>query len=111
MAAQRIQRRRAKGWRMPATAVYVGRGSRWGNPFVVGTDGTREQCMTLYVALVRGYLCISKEREHIDQQKATLQALKRVTDLRGLDLACWFRTATPTCCSRSRIVVRSRNAS
>jgi hypothetical protein len=29
----RIQRKRTKGWRMPAGVVYVGRGSRWGNPF------------------------------------------------------------------------------
>ncbi|MFE6429318.1 DUF4326 domain-containing protein [Streptomyces rochei] len=28
----RIQRRRTKGWRAPDGAVYVGRGSRWGNP-------------------------------------------------------------------------------
>lgn len=28
----RIQRRRLKGWRAPAGAVYVGRGTRWGNP-------------------------------------------------------------------------------
>jgi hypothetical protein len=30
---ERIQRRRVKGWRMPEGAVYVGRGSKWGNPF------------------------------------------------------------------------------
>jgi hypothetical protein len=29
---RRIQRRRTKGWRAPAGAVYVGRGTRWGNP-------------------------------------------------------------------------------
>src|SRR5262245_35487661 len=29
---QRIQRKRAKGWRMPPNTVYVGRGSRFGNP-------------------------------------------------------------------------------
>lgn len=23
--------------------VYIGRGSKWGNPFVVGRDGTREE--------------------------------------------------------------------
>jgi len=28
----RIQRRRLKGWRAPAGAIYVGRGSKWGNP-------------------------------------------------------------------------------
>lgn len=32
-APRRIQRSRAKGWRMPDGAVYVGRGSRWGNPW------------------------------------------------------------------------------
>jgi hypothetical protein len=30
---ERIQRKRTKGWRMPEGAVYVGRGSKWGNPF------------------------------------------------------------------------------
>lgn len=32
----RIQRKRAKGWKMPANTVYVGRPSQWGNRFVVG---------------------------------------------------------------------------
>ncbi|NKV70855.1 DUF4326 domain-containing protein [Rhodococcus hoagii] len=30
---QRIQRQRTKGWRTPAGAVYVGRPSKWGNPY------------------------------------------------------------------------------
>lgn len=30
---ERIQRRRTKGWRMPDTAVYVGRPTRFGNPY------------------------------------------------------------------------------
>lgn len=30
---RRIQRKRAKGWRMPADAVYVGRPTKWGNPW------------------------------------------------------------------------------
>ncbi|MGU3585851.1 DUF4326 domain-containing protein [Rhodococcus sp. C26F] len=38
---KRIQRRRTKGWRMPAGAVYVGRGSLWGNPFVLGEAQVR----------------------------------------------------------------------
>jgi hypothetical protein len=32
----RIQRRRTKGWRMPEGAVYVGRPSKWGNPWEIG---------------------------------------------------------------------------
>lgn len=31
----RIQRKRAKGWRMPEGAVYVGRKTPWGNPYSV----------------------------------------------------------------------------
>lgn len=30
---RRIQRSRAKGWKMPSGAIYVGRPTRWGNPF------------------------------------------------------------------------------
>lgn len=33
---RRIQRKRVKGWKMPLGAVYIGRPSRWGNPFIVG---------------------------------------------------------------------------
>jgi hypothetical protein len=29
--AERIQRRRTPGWRMPASALYVGRPTKWGN--------------------------------------------------------------------------------
>ena len=35
MAPKRIQRQRTKGWRMPKGAIYVGRPSRWGNPWPV----------------------------------------------------------------------------
>lgn len=30
---KRIQRKRTKGWRIPKGAVYVGRPTRWGNPY------------------------------------------------------------------------------
>lgn len=33
MSPQRIQRRRTKGWRAPEGAIYVGRGTKWGNPW------------------------------------------------------------------------------
>ncbi|CAM3562516.1 DUF4326 domain-containing protein [Parendozoicomonas haliclonae] len=28
--------------------VYIGRGSKWGNPFVIGRDGTREEVIAKY---------------------------------------------------------------
>lgn len=36
MSPKRIQRQRSAGWRIPEGAVYVGRPSRYGNPYVVG---------------------------------------------------------------------------
>jgi hypothetical protein len=41
MSPQRVQRKRTKGWRMPEGAVYVGRGSKFGNPFKLGETQIR----------------------------------------------------------------------
>lgn len=38
MKPKRIQRKRTKGWRMPSNAVYVGRPTKWGNPFKLMND-------------------------------------------------------------------------
>ena len=53
----------------PLTVVYVGRGTPWGNPFVVGVDGDREE------------VCDRFEREILP----TLD----VRPLIGHDLLCW----------------------
>lgn len=49
-APQRIQRKRTKGWRAPAAAVYVGRGSKWGNPYAVRKfrDGLGDDAYKVY---------------------------------------------------------------
>ena len=51
---------------------YVGRLSRWGNPYVIGRDGTREEVIEKY----REYILRSSLKESL-------------TDLRGKSLACW----------------------
>jgi hypothetical protein len=33
--------------------VYIGRGSKWGNPFVIGTDGTRAEVIQMYEDYIR----------------------------------------------------------
>ena len=38
MTPHRIQRKRTKGWKMPANTGYVGRPSKWGNCFVFGQN-------------------------------------------------------------------------
>ena len=32
--------------------IYIGRGSIWGNPFIVGKDGTREEVISKYEAYI-----------------------------------------------------------
>lgn len=49
--SKRIQRKRAKGWKMPEDAVYVGRPTLWGNPFTCddpskAVEAFRRHCQT-----------------------------------------------------------------
>lgn len=53
--------------------VYVGRGSKWGNPFVIGKDGNRNQVITKYA-------------EWILTQPDLMKALP---ELKDKTLGCW----------------------
>lgn len=85
---KRIQRRRTKGWRMPDGAVYVGRPTKWGNPFAVGVTrlvgpphAGRDTMVTdqrAAVGLYRQWLMQSARRHD-----------ELVRPLAGHDLACW----------------------
>ena len=59
----RIQRKRSKGWRMPAGAVYVGRPGKWGNPFTApkGVLVTREMREQPLAQTGRGGRCVAGE--------------------------------------------------
>lgn len=57
----------------PPDAVYIGRGSPWGNPFVIGRDGTRDE------------VCDRFEKEILPQLD--------LSPLRGKDLICWCKPA------------------
>lgn len=35
---ERIQRKRTKGWKMPANTIYVGRPTKWGNPYMADSN-------------------------------------------------------------------------
>jgi hypothetical protein len=97
---QRIQLRRSRGWRMPPHTVKVDRATRFGNPFIVGVDGSQIMCVYWFILLVCGYLCVSQTRICLDRQNAATEALKAeraagFPTLRGKDLACWCKPGTP----------------
>ena len=83
---KRIQRKRTKGWRMPEDAVYVGRGTQWGNPFRLGTPNA-DDCMVGYRADI-----VAKYRYEIVQMNGGFVGFNSAwvqRHLRGKDLACW----------------------
>ncbi|MCU1591575.1 MAG: hypothetical protein JWP11_2831 [Frankiales bacterium] len=110
---QRIQRRRTAGWKMPEGAVYVGRPTRWGNPFTVMNGGRqgwlvwddRDRLGLSATPTSDGYVAAFPTRE-----KAAADAVRRykkwldysqargmdlVPLLRGRDLACWCHESQP----------------
>ena len=48
----RVLNRKLSG--VPEGAVYVGRPTKWGNPFVIGKHGTRDQVVAKYRAYLLG---------------------------------------------------------
>jgi hypothetical protein len=86
---ERIRLSRAKGWRMPPDTVKVDRTGPWGNPFVVGRDGTRAECVDLYIKLMAGYVALGKTATVSDQKAARQHVVENLGAIRGKNLACW----------------------
>jgi hypothetical protein len=53
--------------------IYIGRGSKWGNPFKIGPDGSREEVIVKYC-------------DYIAKRPDLLAA---VHELKGKTIACW----------------------
>ena len=81
---QRIQMKRLKGWRKPADTIYVGRPTRWGNPYRTDVDATAALCVARFKERCRGM-----KAEAPDSFEAW------IAPLRGHDLACWCRPGAP----------------
>lgn len=65
---------------MPEGAVYVGRPSRWGNPYAAWTPEGRARALDAFRALIAKNLYWQED-------------VKR--ELRGKDLACWCALDQP----------------
>lgn len=95
---ERIQLSRAKGWKMPPNTVKVTRPGPWGNPFKVGRDGTREECVNLYKLLLgNGLICLSVKATVEDQRAALNYVVDNISKLKGKNLACWCQLDGKPC--------------
>lgn len=78
MTPKRVQRSRAKGWRMPPNTVYVGRPTRFGNPY--RTAGEFQGWLNDHFRRSDGKPALAARRARL---------LDSVRELRGKNLACW----------------------
>lgn len=79
---------------MPEEAIYVGRPTRFGNPFQVGRDGTRERCVELFRRWLSSDLtgCLECDKHQVNVvwlEGVRPLVLARIGELRGKSLACF----------------------
>ena len=110
MMPNRIQRRRTRGWKMPENAVYIGRGTKFGNPYRMETimrlprflndrEAATKHAVQLYDSLLKHAL-----RRHFmmgrddsgpnwtqEDYELAIEVWRNIESLRGKDLACWCR--------------------
>lgn len=60
---------------LPPNGIYIGRPSKWGNPFGIGKHGTRDEV-------------IAKYEEWVRKQPRLMAALH---ELKGKILVCWCK--------------------
>lgn len=95
---ERIQRLRTRGWRMPEGAVYVGRPTRWGNPWraevVQGvgwccTDTRNDLVIQARDAADAHDLAVAHYATWIEAGDAEGFRAAARAELRGRTLCCW----------------------
>lgn len=94
-APVRIRLSRAKGWRIPENTVVVSRPSKWGNPFVVGKDGTREDCTRYFAWMLGGSFLLAGTPSIQEMRDYRAYVSKNFWRLKGKNLACWCALPKP----------------
>lgn len=87
----RIQRKRTKGFKMPENCTYVGRPTKFGNPFSVEQFGREKAVEMFSECLDNNVMCYI----YLDELEATTafnhmkHISKNIEELRGKNLACF----------------------
>ena len=107
VSPKRVQRQRAKGWRMPEGCVYVGRPTKWGNPFRLCEEWpTHDEVIRMYRDLIDhgeawwlshpGTRWEQRNRWRVHpSQRNWLDAAVIRRELAGRDLMCWCPLDVP----------------
>jgi hypothetical protein len=73
MLPEILNRREFPGRRLPPNTVLVDRTTKWGNPFHIGADGTRQEV-------------VAKHRAWLPQQP---ELMASIGELKRRNLMCW----------------------
>ncbi len=87
MKPKRIQRKRKRGWKMPRSTLYVGRPTKWGNPYRVN-EREAEQ-MQDWHACSCASVAVIQFRDDLEQGRLRISVEDVKRELRGKNLACW----------------------
>lgn len=85
MKTVRVQRKRTLGWKNPPNTKYVGRGTKFGNPFKVGEKFTQPD----------GSEIILDHQQAVNLYEQSIQfygspvSIAEIKALRGFNLSCW----------------------
>jgi hypothetical protein len=93
----RMRLSRAKGFNLQQAslalnglpAINIARPGPLGNPFVVGEDGSREECVHLFRMLLSGYVAITTKASVESQRLVQTHIAENLKSLRNRNLACW----------------------
>jgi hypothetical protein len=96
-APVRLQLSRKKGFNLQASslainglpALVVARPAPWGNPFIVGQDGTRAECVYYFRHLLAGHYVITCKTPVAAQREFVRHAAAFWGALKNRNLACW----------------------
>jgi hypothetical protein len=131
--AERIQRKRSKGWKSPSNTVYVGRPTVWGNPFYVRTTLYRDKWQVRHYEELLAEFPTKREAQaeavrlfekwfntEIAEPDSNLHNFRNkyswkgftlacaVNMLRGKNLSCWCRADEPC---HAEVILRLANDS
>jgi hypothetical protein len=83
---------RRKGWHKPAGVVYVGRPTKWGNPFIIGVDAADRETV---IAMYQRWISTGRLPPKFEGDRDNMRARRRRIldeaphELRGHSLGCW----------------------
>jgi hypothetical protein len=82
----RIQRKRTKGWKMPKNTIYVGRPTKYGNPYKITENSLAGRLSSL-----------ARYEDRLRDMRVYRPELFQTIfkDLKGKNLACWCPLSQP----------------